>query len=279
MSDKKYNSIVYPAEHLICNWIESDISDRQVKNSANRISEFSMRVTAIKDGNSYVRDSVNDRITEDTVMIPIKIFKEDDVYGIDWCLQSPVKEIYYDAIPRWWPKEWLTTPSGELAETVIINLGTIKRMLVPEIEISCRLSDKQTDNSVQNIAFCELYAMADDEEKSQQTTEAPEEVGVKVEENMKTLFNQRSDEKTDNVVVESDKIENKNENVLEGKIMENEIEEVVEVKSTKKPFFIGMGVGAIVGAGLATGVIVLGTKKFGWFNSDKEESEPTVTTE
>ena len=68
MSDKKYNSIVYPAEHLICNWIESDISDRQVKNSANRISEFSMRVTAIKDGNAYVRDSVNDRITEDTVM-------------------------------------------------------------------------------------------------------------------------------------------------------------------------------------------------------------------
>ena len=65
----------------------------------------------------------------------------------------------------------------------------------------------------------------------------------------------------------------------EEKIMENEIEEVVEVKSTKKPFFIGMGVGAIVGAGLATGVIVLGTKKFGWFNSDKEESEPTVTTE
>ena len=276
MSNNKYNSIVYPAEHLICNWIESDISDRQVKNSANRISEFSMRVTAIKDGNMYVRDSVNDRITEDTVMIPIKIFKEDDVYGIDWCLQSPVKEIYYDAIPRWWPKEWLTTPSGELAETVIINLGTIKRMLVPEIEISCRLSDKQTDDSVQNIAFCELYAMADDEEKSQQTTEAPEEVGVKVEENMKTFFNKKSDEKTNNVVVESDKIENKNENVLEGKIMENEIEEVVEVKSTKKPFFIGMGIGTVVGAGIATGVIMLGTKKFGWF-SDKEE--PAVTTE
>ena len=276
MSNNKYNSLVYPAEHLICNWIESDISDRQVKNSANRISEFSMRVTAIKDGNMYVRDSVNDRITEDTVMIPIKIFKEDDVYGIDWCLQSPVKEIYYDAIPRWWPKEWLTTPSGELAETVIINLGTIKRMLVPEIEISCRLSDKQTDDSVQNIAFCELYAMADDEEKSQQTTEAPEEVGVKVEENMKTFFNKKSDEKTNNVVVESDKIENKNENVLEGKIMENEIEEVVEVKSTKKPFFIGMGIGTVVGAGIATGVIMLGTKKFGWF-SDKEE--PAVTTE
>lgn len=275
MSDKKYNSIVYPAEHLICNWIESDISDRQVKNSANRISEFSMRVTAIKDGNAYVRDSVNDRITEDTVMIPIKIFKEDDVYGIDWCLQSPVKEIYYDAIPRWWPKEWLTTPSGELAETVIINLGTIKRMLVPEIEISCRLSNKQTDNSVQNIAFCELYAMADDEEKSQQITEAPEEDGAKVEENMKKSLFKKSDEK-DNVVVESDKIEDKN--VLEGKIMEEEkIEEVVEVKTSKKPFFIGMGVGAIVGAGLATGVIVLGNKKFGWF-SDKEEPEsPTVT--
>jgi hypothetical protein len=275
MSDKKYNSIVYPAEHLICNWIESDISDKQVKNSADRITEFSMRVTAIKDGNAYIRDSINDRITEDTVMIPIKIFKEDDVYGIDWCLQSPVKEIYYDAIPRWWPKEWLTTPSGELAETVIINLGTIKRMLVPEIEISCRLSDKQTDNSVQNIAFCELYAMADDEEKSQQITEAPEEVGAKVEENMKTtFFNKKSDEK-DNVVVESDKNEDKN--VLEGKIMEEQIEEVVEVKTSKKPFFIGMGVGAIVGAGLATGVIVLGNKKFGWF-SDKEEPEsPTVT--
>jgi hypothetical protein len=259
MSDKKYNSIVYPAEHLICNWIESDISDKQVKNSADRITEFSMRVTAIKDGNAYIRDSINDRITEDTVMIPIKIFKEDDVYGIDWCLQSPVKEIYYDAIPRWWPKEWLTTPSGELAETVIINLGTIKRMLVPEIEISCRLSDKQTDNSVQNIAFCELYAMADDEEKSQQITEAPEEVGAKVEENMKTtFFNKKSDEK-DNVVVESDKNEDKN--VLEGKIMEEQIEEVVEVKTSKKPFFIGMGVGAIVGAGLATGVIVLGNKK------------------
>jgi hypothetical protein len=275
MSDKKYNSIVYPAEHLICNWIESDISDKQVKNSADRITEFSMRVTAIKDGNAYIRDSINDRITEDTIMIPIKIFKEDDVYGIDWCLQSPVKEIYYDAIPRWWPKEWLTTPSGELAETVIINLGTIKRMLVPEIEISCRLSDKQTDNSVQNIAFCELYAMADDEEKSQQITEAPEEVGAKVEENMKTtFFNKKSDEK-DNVVVESDKNEDKN--VLEGKIMEEQIEEVVEVKTSKKPFFIGMGVGAIVGAGLATGVIVLGNKKFGWF-SDKEEPEsPTVT--
>lgn len=276
MSNNKYNSIVYPAEFLSCNWIESDISDKQVKNSADRITEFSMRVTAIKDGNAYIRDSVNDRITEDTVMIPIKIFKEDDVYGIDWCLQSPVKEIYYDAIPRWWPKEWLTTSNGELAETVIINLGTIKRMLVPEIEISCRLSDKQTDNSVQNIAFCELYAMADDEEKSQQITEAPEEDGAKVEENMKTFFNKKSEEK-DNVVVESDKIEDKNENVLEGKIMENEIEEVVEVKSTKKPFFIGMGVGAIVGAGLATGVIVLGNKKFGWF-SDKEEPEsPTVT--
>jgi hypothetical protein len=275
MSDKKYNSIVYPAEHLICNWIESDISDKQVKNSADRITEFSMRVTAIKDGNAYIRDSINDRITEDTVMIPIKIFKEDDVYGIDWCLQSPVKEIYYDAIPRWWPKEWLTTSNGELAETLIINLGTIKRMLVPEIEISCRLSDKQTDNSVQNIAFCELYAMADDEEKSQQITEAPEEVGAKVEENMKTtFFNKKSDEK-DNVVVESDKNEDKN--VLEGKIMEEQIEEVVEVKTSKKPFFIGMGVGAIVGAGLATGVIVLGNKKFGWF-SDKEEPEsPTVT--
>lgn len=275
MSDKKYNSIVYPAEHLICNWIESDISDKQVKNSADRITEFSMRVTAIKDGNAYIRDSINDRITEDTVMIPIKIFKEDDVYGIDWCLQSPVKEIYYDAIPRWWPKEWLTTPSGELAETVIINLGTIKRMLVPEIEISCRLSDKQTDNSVQNIAFCELYAMADDEE-SQQITEAPEEVSAKVEENMKTTLFKKSDEK-DNVVVESDKIEDKN--VLEGKIMEEEkIEEVVEVKTSKKPFFIGMGVGAIVGAGLATGVIVLGNKKFGWFSDKEEEPEsPTVT--
>lgn len=274
MSDKKYNSIVYPSEYLMCNWIESNISDRQVKNSANRISEFSMRVTAIKDGNAYVRDSVNDRITENTIMVPVKIFKEDDVYGIDWCLQSPVKEIYYDAIPRWWPKEWLTTPSGELAETLIINLGTIKRMLVPEIEISCRLSDKQTDNSVQNIAFCELYAMADDEEKSQQTTEAPEEDGAKVEENMKTFFNKKSDEK-DNVVVESDKIEDKN--VLEGKIMEEQIEEVVEVKTSKKPFFIGMGVGALVGAGLATGIVVLGNKKFGWF-SDKEEPEsPTVT--
>jgi hypothetical protein len=41
MSDKKYNSIVYPAEHLICNWIESDIPDKQVKNSADRITEFS----------------------------------------------------------------------------------------------------------------------------------------------------------------------------------------------------------------------------------------------
>ena len=279
MSDKKYNSIVYPSEYLMCNWIENTVSDRQVKNSANRITEFSMRVTAIKDGNMYVRDSVNDRITEDTIMVPVKIFKEDDVYGIDWCLQSPVKEIYYDAIPRWWPKEWLTTPSGELAETLIINLGTIKRMLVPEIEISCRLSDKQTDNSVQNIAFCELYAMADDEEKSQQTTETPEpeEVGVKVEENMKTSLFKKSDKKIDNVVVESDKIENKTtENVLEGN-MGNEIEEVVEVKSTKKPFFIGMGVGAIVGAGLATGVILVGNKKFGWF-SDKEE-EPAVTTE
>ena len=95
---------------------------------------------------------------------------------------------------------------------------------------------------------------------------------------MKTsLFNKKSDEKIDNVVVESDKIENKNENVLEGKIMEEQIEEVVEVKTSKKPFFIGMGVGAVVGAGIATGIIVLGTKKFGWF-SDKEE-EPAVTTE
>lgn len=272
MSDaKKIDSIVYPAEILICDWIKSSILDLQVKNSADRISKYSMRITAIKDGIAYVRDAVNDIIDINTEMIPVKISSEEEIiYGTDWCLQSPIKEIYFDAIPRWWPKEWLTTPKGEYADKIIINLGTIKRMLVPEIEISCELSTKQNESATQNYAFCELYYDSE--------IEQPEE-----NEEMKklNLFNKDKESKSENnsdVVAKSETKES-----LLGSLEENmstevetreEIEEVVEAKGfNKKAFFIGVGVGVgVAAAGVGTFVAA---KHFGWFS--KEEPAETKT--
>lgn len=268
-SNKKFDSIVYPAVITICKWIESDISNLQVKNSADRITEFSMRVTAIKDGTAYVRDSVNDKINSETVMVPVMICSEDG-YGTDWCLQSYIKEIYFDAIPRWWPKSWLTTPDGEYADHIIINLGTIKRMLVPEIEVSCELSSKQNDPEFQNISFCELYAETDYNNNTEE------------EEMKKSLFTKIKDSKdtetkNDNVVINSEEKESFKSSLEENmdeKETREEIEEVVEAKGfDKKSFFIGMGVGVAI---VATGVgAAVAAKKFGWF----KKNEPVAETE
>ena len=271
--DEKFNSIVYPAEILICNWIKSNKLDLQVKNSAERISTYSMRITAIKDGVAYVRDANNDKINVDTEMIPVKITSEEEIlYGTDWCLQSPIKEIYFDAIPRWWPKEWLTTPKGEYADQIIINLGTIKRMMVPEIEISCNLSKKQNEATTQNYAFCELYSEESEEKEEMKKI---------------NLFNKDKEsgksEKENNVVVKSEEETLSENNSLEENTMANEvteaereeIEEVVESKKfDKKSFFIGVGVGAVaVGVGVGT---VVAAKHFGWF---KKDETPSVETE
>lgn len=268
----KFNSIVYPAEILICDWIKSNILDLQVKNAAERISKFSMRITAIKDGAAYVRDAINDKIDINTEMIPVKISSEEEiVYGTDWCLQSPIKEIYFDAIPRWWPKEWLITPKGEYADQIIINLGTIKRMLVPEIEISCKLSEKQNETTTQNYAFCELYSEESEEKEMKKLN----------------LFNKDKEseksEKENNVVVKPEESLSKNisleENIMANETVEEreEIEEVVEAKSfDKKSFFIGVGVGAAAVVGVGVGTVVA-AKHFGWFKKDEET--PAETTE
>lgn len=268
MSEGKFNSIVYPAEILICDWIKSNILDLQVKNSAERISKFNMRITAIKDGAAYVRDAINDKIDINTEMIPVKISSEEEiVYGTDWCLQSPIKEIYFDAIPRWWPKEWLTTPKGEYADQIIINLGTIKRMLVPEIEISCNLSEKQNETTTQNFAFCELYSEESEEKEEMKKLNL-----------FKKDKESEKSEKENNVVVKPGEESLSKNNSLEENVMSNEtvereeIEEVVEASGfDKKSFFIGVGVGVgTVGVGVGA---VLAAKHFGWFKKDETPVE------
>lgn len=43
----------------------------------------------------------------------------------DWNLGSPIQEIGFDCIIRWWPKKWFMKPNGTLPEKVLLHYGPV----------------------------------------------------------------------------------------------------------------------------------------------------------
>ena len=143
---------------VICNWRYATFKKvyPQGTNSMDRINQAGciMSTWFSKDNkleNILCHDPADSPIDENMNCIPIRISDPDEVNLIcsDWCTSgSPLKELNYDSIPRWWPVDWIYNKPGELPDVITIDLGKLSNEHIilecevvkkPSAEVMCTL--------------------------------------------------------------------------------------------------------------------------------------------
>lgn len=66
-------------------------------------------------------------VTFEDSCLPIRVCMDRTGKDIadDWNLGSPIQEIGFDCVIRWWPKKWFMKPNGTLPEKVLIHYGPV----------------------------------------------------------------------------------------------------------------------------------------------------------
>lgn len=150
---------------VICNWRYTTFKKvyPQGKNSMDRIVQAGCAIETYEVDEKNNRRTVimahnptNNHFNEDTNCVPIRISDVDDVNVIctDWCTSgSPLKELNYDSIPRWWPADWIFKNPGELPDLIRIDLGRLSK---EHIVLECEVVKKPT-SEVMCTSFSDIF--------------------------------------------------------------------------------------------------------------------------
>lgn len=202
MTDSK----IINASIVICNWRYATFKKvyPQGTNSMDRINQAGciMSTWFSKDNkleNILCHDPVDNPINENMNCIPIRISDPDEVNLIcsDWCTSgSPLKELNYDSIPRWWPVDWIYNKPGELPDVITIDLGKLSNEHIilecevvkkPSAEVMCTLFSDIFIEGVDDQNLISDRRIDDDKNKNDDIGENYDVIG----ENM-SLFKKKS---------------------------------------------------------------------------------------
>lgn len=121
MGGKKNSRIKYDAYVIIPKNRTTTFSDRLEQQMAYN--------AIVTNGYCVDMDGVEcDKIvTFEDSCLPIRICLDRTGKDIadDWNLGSPIQEIGFDCIIRWWPKKWFMKPNGTLPEKVLLHYGPV----------------------------------------------------------------------------------------------------------------------------------------------------------
>lgn len=121
---------LYEAYVILCNWRYTNFKDRtELKEAHNFIWENDISVEV--DGKP--RSIHTKPFHDESSAMPIRIMMDPTGtdYADDWTFDSPIEEIKWNGILRWWPKSWLYLDGEtQLPKEILIHYGPIDLKLI-----------------------------------------------------------------------------------------------------------------------------------------------------
>lgn len=121
---------VYEAYAILCNWRYTNFKDRtELKEAYDFIQENDISLEV--DGKT--RNIHNKPFDEYSSAMPIRIMMDPTGtdFADDWTFDSPIEEIKWNGILRWWPKSWLYLDGEtQLPKEILIHYGPIDLKLI-----------------------------------------------------------------------------------------------------------------------------------------------------
>ena len=296
------NNKTVNASIVICNWRYTSFKKvyPQGKNSLDRIRQAGCSMETFscdKNNGNYklimTHNPADNPINENTECLPIRISDPDEVNLIcsDWCTSgSPLKELNYDSVPRWWPVDWIFQKPGELPDHIVIDLGKLSPKFT-NIILDCEVVKKPTAE-VMCTLFSDIFIEGIDDQnliidrKLDNDKDKNDDIGDNYDVIGETMFKKKSSSKEKEVKSEVSKLletpeqtnETAEENVSENistnndnkeKTMSEKIENTettttpeAPAKKTRKkvPTWVKITGGVLIVAAATTGTVMIVNK-------------------
>lgn len=274
---------VYEAYVILCNWRFTNFKDRtELKEAHDFIweNDISLEVDG-KPRNIHCKP-----FSEESSAMPIRIMMDPTGtdYADDWTFDSPIEEIKWNGILRWWPKSWLYLDGEtQLPKEILIHYGPIDLKLIvvkPSDEVMKQSFadviinhdrtligsyDQSIDNIKQNMEKNNMFGKkkqtATVVEVKDQIEEKKEEPETKPTAEVVEGFISGNIESTIDQTIKNSNVqqEEKIMNEEEAKVTAEQVKEEGALSASRKRFSkakLGLGIGiatAIIAGGLAVG--------------------------
>lgn len=226
---------LYEAYVILSNWRYAKFGERTEQQEAFKFLTENGISVELDDG-KIVKDNEKSPLELNDTCLPIRIMF--DASGLDfsddWTFSSPISEIKFNGICRWWPKKWLYTDEKvTLPEEILIHYGPVDiRLLV--VKPSDDVMKKSFADVIIEHDKTQIGAYDQSIDRIKQTLEKNMfGKNKKKESEVQTVVDEEKIEPTEEIPVDVNPIEVKVEPKIETTIPKEEIK-MEEVKTEAK---------------------------------------------